>query len=87
MALGRPNRRKPDPLDAFTGAAKVIESKSAEPNVEEMTPEQKKCEEEYCHDFEWSAPEHDVGFAGYGECKLCGWTVPYVEDDFDDNYF
>jgi hypothetical protein len=51
-----------------------------------MTAEQKQCDEETGHDFLWHAPEHDVGFAGYGQCRTCGWEVAYEEADYDDNY-
>lgn len=51
-----------------------------------MTVEQRTCEEETGHDIEWHAPEYDVGFSGYGQCRTCGWTMPYEEPDYDDNY-
>lgn len=51
-----------------------------------MTPEQKKCDEETGHDFEWAVPEYDVGFSGYGRCRDCDWHVPYEEPDLEDDY-
>lgn len=50
-----------------------------------MTPAQKQCDEDTGHDFEWAAPEDDVGFNGYGQCKLCGWMIPYEPPDFEYN--
>jgi hypothetical protein len=52
----------------------------------EMTPEQKKCDEDTGHDFDWVAPEYDVGFCGYGQCKDCGWVVAYEEPDLESDY-
>ena len=51
-----------------------------------ITPAQKKCDDETGHDFEWAAPELDIGFSGYGQCKLCGLVVPYEPMDFEGDY-
>lgn len=57
------------------------------PNREpKMTETQKKCDEDTGHDFEWAAPEWDIGFSGHGECTLCGWMVPYEPCDLEDDY-
>lgn len=51
-----------------------------------MTPARKKCDEETGHDFEWFAPEYDVGFTGYGRCRDCDWHVPYEPCNLEDDY-
>lgn len=61
----------------------MTNSQPAEP---EMTPEQKKCDEDTGHDFDWAVPEPDIGFYGYGQCKECGWVVAYEEPDLEDDY-
>lgn len=56
----------------------------------EMTPEQRKCDDEVGHNWEHFPYEDDTNSGGYLECKLCGWCEPddgYGEGDFDDNYF
>ncbi len=56
---------------------------------DQMTAEQRKCEDDVGHDWIRHAYEPDTNWGGFMECRLCGWAQADDGDygsDFDDNY-
>lgn len=62
-------------FDEYAAAAPELEK------ANEPTP----CPEDD-HDWRYEWPEHDVGFGGLKECKVCGVTAALTRDDLSQDY-